>query len=159
MAMTGMRTVTAGGAEEERAPPEVIVSQHAPRAFRRLSERHRAAVTELMHWGYGAGGGVLFAMLPETVRRRRGIGVAYGLAIWAVFETMIGPALGVPRPRQRPILWRVAIAADHVLYGVIVAGRLAPEPARLSADGDQVATSEGPPNRAEYQVATPVLAR
>jgi len=133
MAMSGMRTVTAGGAQEEQTPPEAIVSKHAPGAVQRLSERQRGAVTELMHWGYGAGGGILFALLPDIVRRRRGVGVAYGLAIWAAFEAVIGPALGVPRPHRRRILWRVAIAADHVLYGMVVAGRLAPEPAAPSA--------------------------
>jgi len=66
MAMSGMRTVTAGAAQEEQAPPEAIVSEHAPGAVQRLSERQRAAVTELMHWGYGAGGGILFALLSET---------------------------------------------------------------------------------------------
>ncbi|MFE4850815.1 hypothetical protein, partial [Streptomyces sp. NPDC056689] len=71
---------------------------------------------------------------PERVRRFPGAGAAYGLAIWLGFELGIGPMLGIQRAKHREVLWRVVVALDHVLYGVVVAGRLAPEP---SIDTDE----------------------
>jgi hypothetical protein len=129
MAMTGSRAVTANLAPEESMPPEAIVEKHAPQPVLRLTEPQREALTELFHWAYGAGGGVAFGMLPARVRGYPGTGVAYGLLIWLAFELGIAPLLGIDRPKRRPVLWRVAVALDHVLYGLVVAGRLAPEPA------------------------------
>lgn len=128
MAMTGTRTVTASVAHEEKSPPQAIVEKHAPPVLR-LPERHRHALIELLHWTYGAGGGVLFGLLPARVRGHAGAGPAYGLLFWLVFEFGIAPVLGVERARRRRLLWPVLVAFDHVLYGLVVAGRLAPEPA------------------------------
>lgn len=129
MAMTGSRTVAAGIAPEERTPPEAIVEKHAPGVFSRLDEHHREAVTELLHWVYGSGGGMAFGLLPARIRRFPGSGVVYGLAFWLGFEMGIAPLLGLDQVKHRKVLWRTVIALDHVLYGVVVAGRLAPEPA------------------------------
>jgi hypothetical protein len=129
MAMTGARTVTTGVVPEEVSPPVAIVERRAPGWFGRLSGRRREALTELMHWAYGAAGGMLFGALPATVRSRPAIGPVYGLGIWLAFELGISPALGIAPTRRRHVLWRGMIAADHVLYGLVVAGRLAPEPA------------------------------
>jgi hypothetical protein len=129
MAMTGTRTVTAAvGGPHEKSPPQAIVEERAPRPVRELPARHRQALTELAHWGYGAGGGVLFALLPHQIRTRASAGPLYGLALWLTFELAIAPALGVRHTRHRAALWRTVIAFDHVLYGIMVAGRLAPEP-------------------------------
>jgi len=49
--------------------------------------------------------------------------------IWLGFEAGIAPLLKIEQVKKRPVLWRTAVALDHVLYGVVVAGRLAPEPA------------------------------
>lgn len=129
MAMTGSRTVAAGIAPGERTPPEAIMEKHAPGLFfSHLSEHHREAVTEVLHWAYGAGGGMAFGLLPARIRRLPGTGAVYGLAIWLGFEMGIAPLLGIEQVKHRKVLWRVVIALDHVLYGVVVAGRLAPEP-------------------------------
>jgi hypothetical protein len=128
MAMTGTRTVTAAVGPHEKSPPEAIVEEHAPREVRELASRHREALTELAHWGYGAAGGVMFGMLPRRFRAKVSAGPVYGLALWLTFELAIAPALGVEHARHRQALWRAVIAVDHVLYGVVVAGRLAPEP-------------------------------
>jgi hypothetical protein len=128
MAMTGIRTVTAAVGPHEKSPPEAIVDEHAPRPVQELPSRHREALTELAHWGYGAAGGVAFGMLPRRIRTHISAGPLYGLALWLTFEVGIAPALGVEHARQRQALWRTVIAFDHVLYGVMVAGRLAPEP-------------------------------
>jgi hypothetical protein len=127
MAMTGTRTVTAAMGTEETSPPEAIVDKHAPERVRRLPERQKEAITEIVHWTYGAGGGAMFGMLPDRVRSHPLSGPAYGLAIWLAFELAIAPVLGVETAQRHKTLWRVALALDHLLYGAVVGGRLAPE--------------------------------
>ncbi|GAA4103242.1 hypothetical protein [Actinomadura miaoliensis] len=128
MAMTGIRTVTAAVGSYEKSPPEAIFEKHAPGRIRRLPRRQREAVTELAHWAYGTGGGVMFGLLPRRVRLHRAAGPVYGLSIWLAFELGIAPLLGVRHTRSRPALWRAVVAVDHILYGIVVAGWLAPEP-------------------------------
>jgi hypothetical protein len=127
MAMTGLRTVTAAVGRQEQSPPEAIVEEKAPGLVQRLPERTRSAVIEAAHWTYGTGGGLVFGLLPAKVRTHPAAGPAYGLAIWLAFELGIAPALGVRHAHQRRVLWRALVALDHVLYGVVVAGQLAPE--------------------------------
>lgn len=127
MAMTGARTVTAAVGPHEQSPPEAIVEQRLP-FLRRLPERHRQAVTELFHWTYGAAGGAAYGFLPRRLRSNPLSGPVYGLVIWLGFEAGIAPALGVSHVHERGFAWRAVVALDHVLYGVVVGGRLAPEP-------------------------------
>jgi hypothetical protein len=134
MAMTGTRTVTANLAPQERTPPEALVEKHAPGPVARLPERHREALTEVLHWGYGAGGGIAFGLLPARLRAAPGAGAAYGLLLWLAFELGIAPLLGIAPAKKRPVLWRATLALDHALYGLIVAGHLAPEPTATEAD-------------------------
>jgi hypothetical protein len=54
--------------------------------------------------------------------------MAYGVAVWLAFELGLAPLLGLQHARtQRPVS-RAVLALDHILYGLIVADRLAPEP-------------------------------
>lgn len=129
MAMTGFRTFAGGASPDDQTPPEQIVTERGPEAVRRLPEHKRQAVTELLHWTYGAAAGAGFGLLPRSVRRRPVAGPVYGLVIWLGFEALIAPLLGLSRTRSRPLVWRAVTAADHVLYGAVVGGRLAPEPA------------------------------
>ena len=62
-------------------------------------------------------------MLPHTVRKHQAVGAGYGLASWILFERLVAPLLGLRAPEERPLAERAALAADHVLYGVIVAHR------------------------------------
>ncbi|MFF5265279.1 hypothetical protein ACFY4C_40890 [Actinomadura viridis] len=131
MAMSGVRSFTAAFAgPHEKTPPEAVVEAHAPESVQRLPRRGREAVTELVHWTYGTGGGMVFGLLPARVRLHPVTGPLYGLVIWFGFELALAPVLGLRHTRRHPVLWRVVIALDHVLYGVVVAGRLAPEPPR-----------------------------
>ncbi|RSN70194.1 hypothetical protein DMH08_06900 [Actinomadura sp. WAC 06369] len=86
----------------------------------------------MFHWVYGAGGGALFGLLPDRVRGHRLSGPAYGLAVWLGYELVVGPALGVEHSPHRHGVWRALVALDHLLYGVVVAGRLAPEPTAVT---------------------------
>ena len=123
MAMSGMREVTVGLGLVERPPPDEIASAVAPRLLAAIPVRHRHAAIELAHWSFGAGMGVVYGALPARLRRSPLTGSAYGLAIWALYESAVAPMLGLGQRRNRPPSERVATAADHLLYGVVLGGR------------------------------------
>lgn len=133
MAMSGLRTVTANLNLLSQSPPEAIVERHGPRAMYKLDPDTRTAVTELVHWVYGAGGGLMFGLLPAGLRAHPLTGPMYGVAVWLGFELGVGPALGV-QGRQGKWGGRLVLMIDHALYGVVVAGRLAPEPQMIERE-------------------------
>lgn len=117
MAMTGVRSLTTSLGLVRVTPPEEIGSHGAGSALlARVPTGRRQAALELAHWGYGALGGIAFDALRL---RGRAAGVAYGLALWALFEAAIAPTLGAP-DRERPTSELLALALDHALYGAIV---------------------------------------
>lgn len=128
MAMSALRQVTTGLGLVQQTPPDAILKQRALGPlirFPRLAyfiARRQVAVVELAHWGYGAGGGAAFALLPSTVLRRDSVGPAYGLATWILFELSIAPILGLDQARRIRAVERLMFAGDHLLYGVILAG-------------------------------------
>ena len=126
MAMTGMRVLTVELSVVERTPPEVLARQKARGLLRKVPRRRRRAAIELAHWTYGALGGAAFGTLPEALRTHRWAGPAYGLAVWLGFELGISPVLGLARADRLPVAELAALAADHVLYGVVVSGSLRP---------------------------------
>jgi hypothetical protein len=120
MAMTGMRTLTGNLGLVGQPPPHAIIRQRAAGLLRRVPRRRRGSAIELAHWGYGAAGGVAFALLPEPLRRQPWAGPIYGFALWLGFEAALAPALGLEQAgRSRPTE-RVALAADHLLYGLVL---------------------------------------
>jgi hypothetical protein len=120
MAMTGMRAFTVDAGIVEEPPPRAIVRQRAKGILRRVPRNRRRGAVELFHWGYGAGGGAVFALLPDAIRMRRWAGPAFGLAIWAGFEAGIAPALGLSQAKRSRPLDRVGLALDHLLYGFVL---------------------------------------
>lgn len=130
MAMSGMRELTAGMGWLERTPPDEIVHDEAPLLVLPLSEGHEQAVVELAHWAYGTAFGAVYGLLPERVRRSRWAGPGFGIGTWLVYELAIAPALGVQVAKRRTVTSRLMLVADHVLYGLVVADRMPPDPAR-----------------------------
>jgi hypothetical protein len=120
MAMTGMRAFTVNVGIVEQTPPQAILKQKARGIMLLVPRKKRRAVIELFHWAYGAGGGAAFAVLPDEVRRRRWAGPVYGLAIWLSFELGIAPVLGLSQARELRPLDRAGLAADHLLYGLVL---------------------------------------
>ncbi len=124
MAQTGARRVTTGLALVRRPPPERIALEGVPTLLARVPAEHRDEAIELAHWAYGAVAGAVYAVLPRPLRRHGWAGPAYGIAVWLLFEAALGPALlGLERTKERPLSERLALAADHTLYGAVVAVR------------------------------------
>jgi hypothetical protein len=120
MAMSGMRVLTVDLGIVDQTPPQAMVRQRARGLLRRVPRGRRRAAIEALHWGYGAAGGAAFALLPDALRRRAWAGPGYGLALWVGFEVGLCPLLGLRRTKRVPFAERAALAADHVLYGVVL---------------------------------------
>jgi uncharacterized membrane protein YagU involved in acid resistance len=124
MAMTGVRRITTGLGLVDQPPPERIAREGFPHLLALVSREHQDEAIELAHWTYGAVAGGVYSLLPETLRRRRWSGPAYGLAIWALFEAGVVPLVfRMHSARNRRLVERLSIAADHVLYGIVVGAR------------------------------------
>jgi hypothetical protein len=123
MAMSGVRELTTDVGLVDKPPPDEIATEGVPSLLAAVPAEYRGAAIELAHWSYGAAMGAGYAVLPRRLRARRWFGPAFGLAIWAGFEAGIAPLLDLRSPEQRPLRERLSIAADHVLYGVIVSRR------------------------------------
>lgn len=121
MAMTGMRTWSVHAGLLEQTPPQALANQRRVHGWlRMIPRRRRRAVIEVLHWGYGAGGGAAFGLLPEAARRSAWSGPAYGVVLWLAFEFGLAPALRLKQAGQVRPLERAVLAADHVLYGLIL---------------------------------------
>jgi uncharacterized membrane protein YagU involved in acid resistance len=120
MAMSGMRACTQSLGLVKQAPPQAIFRQRARFLRWSIPRKRRRAVEELTHWGYGAVGGVTYGALPDALRRRLWSGPIYGLALWLGFELGVAPVLGLSQSRQLRAVERAALAADHLLYGLVL---------------------------------------
>ena len=132
MAMTGMRTLTENLGLVRETPPEAILRQRlrlvldlVPTAKRKglkslMAPGRRRAVLETVHVAFGAGAGAGFGVLPPAVRRSAWTGPVYGLVVWLVFELGLAPALGLEQAQKRKPLEHVSLAADHLLYGLVL---------------------------------------
>ncbi len=120
MAMTGMRSFTVALGLVKESPPRAIVRQTSKGMFRAVPKRLRRPAIELMHWGYGAVGGAMFAMLPENLRLRRWSGPVYGLILWLGFELVQAPLMGLDQAKKARPVERVALAVDHLMYGLVL---------------------------------------
>lgn len=121
MAMSGLRRVSTTIGMLERTPPETILRDRAPGVFYRVPVDRRPVLVEAAHIMYGTFGGVAFGSLPQRWRRRGWIGPAYGLLFWTGYELVLRPVLGLADAEGGRHLHRLALIADHVLYGVVVA--------------------------------------
>jgi hypothetical protein len=128
MAMTGMRRLTVNLGIVEQTPPDAIVKQKSRGLIKMVPRKRRASAVELLHWGYGAGGGIAFALLPDTIRRQPWAGPMYGLAVWFAFELALAPLLGLDQAKKPRPMDRAGLAADHLLYGLVLnEGRAQPQ--------------------------------
>ena len=118
MAMTGLRQVSTGLGLMPQTPPESMAE--ATGLLGRVPPERRTAAIEVAHWGYGAVGGAMYALLPRSVRRLPGVGPLYGVAVWLGFQVGLAPILGLPQATEASTAQRGALLADHLLYGLVV---------------------------------------
>lgn len=122
MAMSGMRLFAKEAGVLTNSPPDAIARQRRVRgALKHVPRGRRRATLELLHWGYGAGGGAMYGVLPERVRRAPWSGPAYGIALWVGFELGLAPLLGLRRDKPVGVADRAVLVADHALYGLVLA--------------------------------------
>jgi hypothetical protein len=125
MAMTGRRVLTTELGLVEQTPPQAVSRQRARGAralLRRAPRKQRRGLIEVAHWAFGASGGAVFGALPGAVRRRPWAGPVYGLVVWLGFELGIAPALELSQAKRVRLVDRLALAADHLLYGLVLSG-------------------------------------
>lgn len=120
MAMSGLRQLTTSLDLVEQVPPESVVLRTAPHVFFRVPVPRRPALVEAIHWSYGAFGGSLFGLLPRQLRRHAATGPLYGILFWGIFEVGVVPALGLNSGHSET-RQRLALLADHMIYGAVVA--------------------------------------
>ncbi len=120
MAMTGLRAFTISAGWVDEPPPRAILRQKSKGLFRAAPKKKRRAFQELMHWGYGATGGAAFAALPDHIKKRAWFGPIYGVLLWAGFEFVQAPLLGLDQAKKVRLLERPALIADHLLYGLVL---------------------------------------
>jgi hypothetical protein len=106
-----------------------LMGEHPPKRIARAAlpgHRHRPKPGEgvlgaVAHFAFGAASGALFAVTMDGREPRLPLGVAYGLAIWAVSYQGWVPGLGIMPPvhRDRPGR-QVVMAAGHVVYGTVL---------------------------------------
>src|SRR3954451_24019043 len=131
MAMSGLRVVTKDLGLVEQTPPQAMFRQKAHGLLKLVPRKRRQAAVQLAHWGYGAGGGVAFALLPDGVRKQPWAGPAYGFVVWLGFELGIAPVLGLSQAKKPRAVERAAFAVDHLLYGYVLSEfRARPQEAR-----------------------------
>jgi hypothetical protein len=136
MAMTGMRRLTVNLGIVEQTPPDAIFKQKTNGLIGLVPRKQRRAAVELAHWGYGAGGGVAFALLPDGVRRQPWAGPVYGLVVWLGFELGLAPVLGLSQAKKPRPVDRAGLAADHLLYGLVLnEGRRQPQERSATGTG------------------------
>jgi hypothetical protein len=105
----------------QQTPPQAIFRQKV-RGLMLAPRKKRRAAIELTHWGFGAAGGAAFALLPDEVRHRAWAGPLYGLVVWLGFELGLAPVLGLTQAEKLRPVDRVGLAADHLLYGLVLNG-------------------------------------
>jgi hypothetical protein len=120
MAMTGMRVITTELGLVEQTPPQAVSRQRARGLLRLAPRKQRRGLIEVAHLAFGAGGGAAFGALPRGMRRRPWVGPVYGLVVWLSFELGIAPALGLSQAKRVRLIDRLALAADHVLFGLVL---------------------------------------
>ncbi len=123
--MTGMRVLTVELGLVEQTPPQALSRQRARglrSLIRKAPRKQRRGLIEAAHWTFGAGGGAVYGSLPRALRQRRWSGPAYGLVIWLGFELGIAPVLGLSQAKRMRPVDRLALAADHLLYGLVLTG-------------------------------------
>jgi uncharacterized membrane protein YagU involved in acid resistance len=120
MAMTGVRQFASQAQVIGDDPPARMARKQGKGLLRTVPRRKRGAVVEFVHWVMGAVFGLVFGVLPESIRMKAWAGPAYGFLVWMGFETVVSPALGLKRRRWPHGKERAVFVVDHLLFGLVL---------------------------------------
>ena len=120
MAMTGVRQFASQARIIRDDPPARMARKQAKGLLRRVPRRRRGAVVELIHWAMGAVFGLVFGLLPESLRMKAWAGPVFGFLVWVGFETTAAPALGLKQRRWPHGAERTVFVIDHLLFGLVL---------------------------------------
>ena len=120
MAMTGLRMFAMHAGFVREDPPARLARKQARGLLKSVPRRRRGAVVELIHWGVGAQLGLLFGLLPESLRRKPWSGPAFGLVAWLGFDAVVAPAAGLKERRWPHGKERAMFIVDHLLFGLVL---------------------------------------
>ena len=90
-----------------------------PVTERPLTPREKQLGGPVMHYLFGAGMGAVYGLLSSVWPGvRRGAGVPFGVAVWAVADEVALPLLGLAHPPQAyPLRTHAEMLAAHVVFG------------------------------------------
>jgi uncharacterized membrane protein YagU involved in acid resistance len=120
MAMTGVRKFAAEAQVIRDDPPARMARKQAKGLLRTVPRCKRGAIVELIHWVMGAIFGLLFGVLPESIRMKAWAGPAYGFLVWLGFDTVVAPAAGLKERRWPHGRERLVFLIDHLLFGLLL---------------------------------------
>jgi hypothetical protein len=120
MAMTGVRQFASQAQFIGDDPPARMARKQGKGLLRMIPRRRRGAVVELVHWVMGALFGLVFGVLPESIRMKAWAGPAYGFLVWLGFEAVASPALGLKQRRWPHGKERAVFFVDHLLFGLVL---------------------------------------
>ena len=105
------------------SPSSIAARKTAARLGIALSDERAERVGTLVHYGLGAFGGALYAVLRRTTGMHPiAAGLVTGAAISLVFDEGLTPALGFSAPNDRyPAVTHARGFVAHLVYGVSLA--------------------------------------
>lgn len=110
-----------GKDEEEDDAPERLANAMALASLdHELTEREKEAVGTAFHYAMGATSVALYGAVAEIVPAvRGGAGLPFGVAVWAIADEGIVPALGLSKtPTEYPISIHAYALASHLVFGL-----------------------------------------
>ena len=120
MAMTGARTLAQHLGVIREDPPARVARKQAKGLLRAVPRQRRGAVVQVIHLAMGAAFGLVFGLLPESIRMKAWAGPAFGFLVWLGFDTAVAPALGLKQRRWPHGRERTVFIVDHLLFGLIL---------------------------------------
>lgn len=112
--------------EQRGEGPLETVSRRLVEGFMRrgpLDEAAKERLARAMHYGLGAGWGVAYGLTRESFPSVASVGgmAGYSVAVWAVSEDLLSPALNLAAwPNRYPLNVHAYAVAAHVVFGAAV---------------------------------------
>jgi uncharacterized membrane protein YagU involved in acid resistance len=108
--------------ERSSLPPKKVTLSVARQigVLKRMDEPQRDAATLITHFGFGAAGGAVYAVLVRLIGRSSPVlrGLGFGFAVWLLSYMGWLPAVGLFGPATRDTKARnVLMIAAHLVWG------------------------------------------